>query len=217
MLGHYVRVQEAAALLGVATPTIRWYCSQGLLPTYWIGRGQMGHRRFLYSDVSDLAQQLGRTVVPEREWATSEEWGLKIISEYLGLSGKFLVDAGFIESTAKLTWDAVKRLEQEIYGQDGEIADGETHGGRHHTHEGRFPHQHRIAELGQGQHPRGNPIVLDPFGPPLRWNLHNVDRMDIIMLNSVKRHLEAHKMDLEEKISEINHRISALTSDPTGE
>jgi excisionase family DNA binding protein len=46
MFGHYLRVQEAALLLGVSPATVRWYSKQYGLQAYRIGQGQIQHRRF---------------------------------------------------------------------------------------------------------------------------------------------------------------------------
>lgn len=57
MVGHYVRVQDAAAFLGVSPATIRWYSLRGWLLPQWVGRGRVAHRRFLYADLQRVAHR----------------------------------------------------------------------------------------------------------------------------------------------------------------
>jgi hypothetical protein len=183
-MGHYLRVQEAASLLGVAPTTVRWYCTQDWLPTYWVGRGQVGHRRFLYSDVEALGKRLGRVIPPEKDWSVQSEWDVSALSEYLGLSTKFLTSIGVAQPGMKFTRDEVQQVESEIYGRteesygktedkeeerelqmetDGGMMGARKHGRREHNHGGRehrggpgFSH-HGPWGFGPNRDPRLNP------------------------------------------------------------
>ena len=234
MPGHYLRVQEAASLLGVAPPTIRWYCSQGLLPTYWIGRGQTGHRRFSYADVAALGAHLGRSVPPEKTWDLASPWNLKRIAEYLGLSDKFLISTGAAASAVELSWPELQDLERRIYGdhpdkaeeeradnmnQEQEaMADGNGHEHAHRHGRGHRQHchcqdpQHR-GDRGPGFGPRngaGRPPMFGAWASQMNWQnamTPPVDPTDLLALKSAKRHLEAQREDLEDQIAELTRQI----------
>jgi len=217
MMGHYLRVQEAASLLGVAPTTIRWYCAQGLLPMFWIGRGQTGHRRFLYSDVEALGKHQGRSLPPEKTWDRDSIWNLKAIAEYLGLSDKFLIGTGLVASGAEMAWGDLQQLEREIYDNKANETDEENgddmvnesmmenpmfnkgHGNRDHVH-GHHPHK--------GGHWMGAHNFA-PWTSRMRWQPSTMDPTDLLALKSAKRHLEAQKADLEDLITELTRKIES--------
>ncbi len=224
--GHYLRVQEAASLLGVAPPTIRWYCSQGMLPTYWIGRGTTGHRRFLYQDVETLARELGRGIPAERVWDREGVWKLKDAALYLGLSTKFLVDGGFVKSGVELTWEQLQEVERSIYGDkydaahetdftkgtgDDEVEHNSMDGmrGCKHGHGMHDP----MERLDRRSRPefgrRANGRMIPPWPPMSPWQASKIDPTDLLALKSAKRHLEAQKADIEDQIEDLVRKIES--------
>ena len=219
MPGHYLRVQEAASLLGVAPPTIRWYCGQGMLPAYWIGRGQTGHRRFLYADVARLGKRLGRIVPAERAWDPDARLTLREAAEYLGLSDKFLVGAGFAASGAGMSWAELKDLERAVYGDGAGVDSGEREtgeeGGESEVEHEEANMRERHGDRRPGHHARRGPgawwmqgaSACEPWQAPARWRTEEVDPADLLALKSAKRHLEARRADLEDQIAELTRQI----------
>lgn len=232
-MGHYLRVQEAASLLGVAPTTIRWYCAQGWLPTYWVGRGQVGHRRFLYSDVEALGKRLGRVIPPEKDWSVQSEWDVSALSEYLGLSAKFVVSIGVVQTGMKFTWEQVQEIEREIYGsanhdqeevEESQMnTEGNTMGA--HDHHGEGPWRHARGHRGDfgfmhhgprgfnpNRDPRWDPRVrldrraISGWGATQDW-LDSMDATNLLALKQSLRHLEAQKLDLEDVIAELKKKI----------
>jgi excisionase family DNA binding protein len=104
MVGHYLRVQDAARLLDVSPATIRRYSLQGWLPAYRVGHGPGGHRRFLYADLQTLARRTGRFIPNEPEWDQGQSLTVDHLAQYLGLSVRYLLVSrmGFIRGGVEL-------------------------------------------------------------------------------------------------------------------
>lgn len=231
MAGHYLRVQEAASLLGVAPTTIRWYCAQGWLLTYWVGRGQVGHRRFLYADVEELGNRLGRVIPPEKDWSAIAEWDVSLLAQYLGLSTKFLSGTGVTQTGDHLNWEKVQAVEQAIYGAENQgqkeaededmsmeerkkdkgfqfdnQAKWQQHGVKHgpgfNGGPHQFPHGFRSAFGGAGRR------AMEAWGNGSDWfDLEHIDPTNLLALRRALRHLETRKLDLEDQIAELKKKI----------
>lgn len=205
MRGHYLRVQDAAELLGVSPATIRWYSLQGWLPTYRVGRGQVAHRRFRYADVKVLAERTGRFIPDEPRWDSSTAIDLDMAAQYLGLSPRYLVDGGWLKPGDQLGWDDLVRLERKIYPAPEPLewmAGDEKKEG--------LPMMSSAAERGCGCGPRAMKGMHGPMrGHGPKWGLSEPgENASLLALRRAKRHLEVEKADLEDQIAEIDRRIA---------
>ncbi len=203
MTGRYLRVQEAAALLGVSPVTMRWYSLQGWLPTYRVGRGRVSHRRFRYSDVQAMARRTGRFLPNEPRWDPTVPITLEMAAQYLGLSARYLIETGWAISGTVMTWDDLVTLEGQIYA----TAEESTVTGKIMHEDGGMPKMQMMMErCGCGPHAHGG-----HHGGPRSTGWPETDRpqedASLIALRRAKRHLEASKADLEDQITEIEERI----------
>jgi excisionase family DNA binding protein len=218
MAGHYLRVGEAAELLGVSPATIRWYAWRGWLPTWRVGRGRLSHRRIRYPDLVRLAEQTGRFIPEEPKWDPTVPISLEMAAQYLGLSARFLVDGGFLRPGAVLTWDELKALERRIFQPEenpGVLPPSDTavplrkeesmmmHDCAMGPHGGMGPG--RGMGMGFGG-PRGRGVRRHgwPNPPP-----EPPEGASLLALRRAKRHLEAQRADLDDQIAELERRIRA--------
>ena len=223
MAGRYLRVQEAAALLGVSPVTIRWYSRQGWLPTYRVGRGQVAHRRFRYADIEAVARRTGRFLAAEPRWETTVPVTLDMAAYYLGLSARYLIETGAATTGARMTWEDLIDLEHQIYGTTPAVADPTQHvqekedkpmrmmmercGSGPHGTEGDRPMGPMMRErCGCGPRGRGGPGREEKGAG---WPEADRPRDDasLLMLRRAQRHLETQRADLEDQIAEIAERI----------
>ncbi len=222
VLGHYLRVQEAAALLGVAPPTIRWYSAQGWLPSYRIGRGQVAHRRFLYKDVENLAVQLGRPIPEEPVWDENVPVTREMAAQYLALSPRYLTEAGLVNPGQQFTWEQLQDLACQVY-QQAEAGRATESGTQGTTAPADHKEESTMAGMAAGMHMHGpgrRGFVGGP-GPWGRqgwggegwsgegWGFSTPDPTDLLALKAAKRHLEAHKADIEDRIAQIDKMIAS--------
>lgn len=202
MTGRYLRVQEAAALLGVSPATMRWYSLQGWLPTYRVGRGRVSHRRFRYSDLQAVARRTGRFLAEEPRWDPTVPVTLEMAAQYLGLSARYLVETGWAVPGAVMTWEDLVALERQIYS----TAEVSSASGPTVYKDGEIPMMQMMMErcsCGPQTHGRHH------GGPRSGWPEADRPQEDasIIALRRAKRHLETQKADLEDQIAEIEERI----------
>ncbi|HBQ95902.1 MAG TPA: hypothetical protein DD856_13500 [Sulfobacillus sp.] len=203
MVGHYVRVQDAANLLGVSPVTIRWYSQQGWLPSYRVGRGRVHHRRFKYADVQALAQRTGRFIPEEPEWDKSRNVSTEMAAQYLGLSSRYLLEAGWLKTGENLSWQELKDVENRIYPDpENSLANGHEEGGltmldNREGHPGGCGWHGVFGSRGRGP---GRP----------KWESADIPghEASLLALRRAKRHLEARKADLEDQIQELEKRIA---------
>ena len=204
MTGRYLRVQEAAALLGVSPATMRWYSLQGWLPTYRVGRGRVSHRRFRYADLQAVARRTGRFLADEPRWDPTVPITLDMAAQYLGLSARYLVETGWAATGTVMTWDDLVALERQIYAKAEEpMVSGTT------MHkDGEMPVMQMMMErCGCSPHAHGG-----HHGRPRSTGWPETDHpqedASLIALRRAKRHLEARKADLEDQIAELDERIN---------
>lgn len=203
MAGHYLRVQEAAALLGVSGATIRWYSLQGWLPTYRVGRGRVSHRRFRYTDVQAVARRTGRFLADEPRWDPTVPITLEMAAQYLGLSARYLVEAGWWLSGAVMPWEQLTALEQQIY----PAAEGPGAPDPIAQKDGGIPMMQMMMDrrCGCGKHAEGGGRGTTSPGWPAADR--PPDDANLMALRRAKRHLEARRADLEDEIAELEQRI----------
>ena len=202
MPGRYLRVHEAAALLGVSPTTIHWYSRRGWLPTYRVGRGRVAHRRFRYADVQAVARRTGRFLGDEPRWDPTVPVTLDMAAEYLGLSARYLVNTGWVASGVVLTWDDLVVLERRIY----VTAEVHSASNRRVHKEGESPMRPMMMErCGGGGRAHGGPHG----GMRPGWPEANRPPEDasLMALRRTKRHLETQKADLEDQLAELEERI----------
>lgn len=213
MTGHYVRVNEAAALLGVSPATIRWYTLQGWLPAYRIGRGRVEHRRFRYEDIRRVGFRTGKFLPEEPEWDRTVPISLDMASRYLALSPRYLVESGWASPGSFFTWDELTALERRVYPETGEIAPDAPPPGE----EGKPDMMHPMSE--DGHHRRGPHRMRPPMGwfagGPGGWPAAEPpENASLLALRRMKRHLETRKADLEDEIAELERRIASHPDNP---
>lgn len=226
-IGHYLRVQEAAALLGVTPATIRWYVYQGWLPAYRVGRGRLTHRRFCYPDLVQVAARTGRFIPAEPAWPHDLPITVGMAARYLGLSDRYLLQAGWLRPGAVLRWEDLQELERRIYRPEVDtstpppiagppVADptgkeSETMGMGHamgrmgaFDEEGMVGGRHCHGRMGPGH---GGPR----WGRRGGWPETDLpgEGASLLALRRAKRHLEARKADLEDQLAELERRIQA--------
>lgn len=197
---RYLRVNEAAELLGVAPVTVRWYAAQGKLPVYRVGRG-IGHRRFRYADVEHLALTLDRVIESEWPWDRSIPVTRQMAAQYLGLSSRYLSEEGHWPSGETRSFAELEALEVVIYKEP--------------QREGRAPgkkEEDMWDTQGMGMHHRHG---HGRGGCPGRgWmRSETLEEADSLTLRSMKRHLEAAKADIEDRLAEIGKRIHTPEED----
>ena len=209
MIGHYLRVQDAAELLGVSPVTIRWYSQQGWLPTYRVGRGRVSHRRFKYGDIMALARRTGRFVPEEPQWDQTSDISLEMAAQYLGLSSRYLVDSGWLEPSVRMKWSDLASLESRIYPEPDRTLNDETE-------ERGLPMLGNAAEQQCGCGGRGGHGSHGGMGGRMHgrggsgWEQSEMPSQEasLLALRRAKRHLEAKKADLEDQIQELEQRIA---------
>jgi excisionase family DNA binding protein len=211
MPGHYLRVGEAAALLGVSPATVRWYAARGWLPTWRVGRGQVAHRRIRYPDLVRLAGQTGRFVPEEPRWDPTVPVTVEMAGQYLGLSARFLVDGGFVRAGAVLSWEELQALERRIFAPDAPVRDADATPPR--------GEEYSMMRYEGAMGPHG-PLGPGPgLGPPRGrgWRRHGwpgaavapPEGASLLALRRAKRHLETLRADLDDQIAELERRIQA--------
>ena len=203
MAGRYLRVQEAAALLGVSPVTIRWYSRQGWLPTYRVGRGQVAHRRFRYADIEAVARRTGRFLPAEPRWDATVPVTLDMAAHYLGLSARYLIETGAAATGTQMTWEDLAGLEHQIYGTTPAVADT----AQHIQEKGDKPMGPMMRErCGCGPRARGGRFREEKAAG---WPEADRPRDDasLLTLRRAQRHLETQRADLEDQIGEIAERI----------
>ncbi len=209
MVGHYVRVQEASALLGVSAATIRWYSLQGWLPTYRVGRGQVAHRRFRYPDLQRVAARTGRYLVDEPAWNRTVPITVEMAAQYLGLSPRYLTATGVMPGTV-FSWDGLMALEQQVYSCPQEPGDGPD------AVKEDIPMM-KERMMGQACGCRGGkttPVPLEAESAAVAkggWPSTELpaEGASLLALRRTRRHLEVQKADLEDQLAELERRIQA--------
>lgn len=200
MFGHYVRVQEAARILGVSPATIRWYSLQGWLPTYRVGRGAVAHRRFRYQDVQAVAVRTGRFVPDEPRWDQAVPITIDMAAQYLGLSARYLTESGLVRGGQVLNWDDLCDLEQHIYGpairKEGPSM---------------MMTEPMMEQCGCRMGKRGaSPNKSGAMGASKdRWPTDELppNEASLMVLRRAQRHLATQKADLEDQLAELERRI----------
>ena len=207
MTGHYVRVQEAAALLGVSPATIRWYSLQEWLPTYRVGRGQIGHRRFRYPDLQRVAARTGRFLPDEAAWDQTVPISVEMAAQYLGLSARYLIETHTLAPGQVMEWESLMRLERDLYPEPA-AAGHQTD----FTKEEYPVMPERMMMRGGcrcGSGPRGKSHGRERAAAPDGWPVSELpgDDASLMTLRRLHRHLAVQKADLEDQLAELDKRI----------
>ncbi len=210
MIGHYVRVQEAAAMLGVSPATIRWYSHAGWLPTYRVGRGQVPHRRFRYGDLRVVARRTGKFLPDEPTWDRTVPITVEMAGQYLALSPRYLVDAGWMKPGAVIAWEELEQLEGRIYGEP----EGQEPAAQAKEEKGGASMMQEMMERGCGCGPRGRGRGFmggaGRMGPgAMGWPDADqpAEAASLLALRRARRHLEAQRADIEDQIADLDRRI----------
>lgn len=202
----YLRVSDAAALLRVAPVTVRSYCARGYLNAYRIGRGSVAHRRLPYQQVEALANALRRSL-PPTEWLEGDLLDQDEVATFLGLSVRYLRDEGLLQPGQRLTFEQLKSLESTIYGRAGRESEASTMQGM----------QHQGMGMGRMAGAQGSCCGMGPGCGP-KWMATSAiaewENADTLTLRSWKRHLEALKADIQDRLSKLEHLLARSKSSP---
>lgn len=208
IIGHYVRVQEAAALLGVSPATIRWYSLHGWLPTYRVGRGQVAHRRFLYTDLQRVATRTGRFLPDEPGWDSTVPITIEMAAQYLGLSARYLIETGWMKPGMILAWKDLMALEQQIYRVPAESLD------RSDNSKEAIPMMMEPLMMNKRCGCQSGNMAQSSEAAPATgtkggWPSADLppEGASLLALRRMKRHLEVQKSDLEDQLAELERRI----------
>lgn len=205
MVGHYVRVQEAAHILGVSPATIRWYSLQGWLPTYRVGRGAVAHRRFRYHDLHGVAVRTGRFVPDELRWDQTVPITTEMAAQYLGLSARYLTMIGLVTAGQILSWDDLLDLEQRIYAPTTRVPDA-SNSLEEET-------SMMMEQCGCRSGKRGASLGNADAGIAAKgkWPTDDLppNEASLMVLRRTQRHLATQKADLEDQLAELERRIQA--------
>lgn len=209
MIGHYVRVQEAAALLGVSPATIRWYSLQGWLPTYRVGRGQVAHRRFRYPDLQRVAGRTGRFLLDEPAWDRTVPITPEMAAQYLGLSTRYLTEAGVLTPGMLLSWETLMVIEHQIYPAPSQLVDRSDS-----SKEARPMMMERMMmnkDCGCRSGKMAETPAKDASATTAKggWPLEDLpsEGASLLALRRTQRHLAVQKADLEDQLAELERRI----------
>ncbi len=208
MFGHYVRVQEAARILGVSPATIRWYSLQGWLPTYRVGRGVVAHRRFRYQDVQGVAARTGRFVPDEPHWDQTVPITIDMAAQYLGLSARYLTESGLVRGGQVLSWDDLFNLEQHIYGPASSVpAESELRKEEPSMMMTEPMMEQCGCRMGKQGASRNEAGAMRASKG--RWPTDELppNEASLMVLRRAQRHLATQKADLEDQLAELERRI----------
>ncbi len=211
MVGHYVRVQEASALLGVSPATIRWYSLQGWLPTYRVGRGQVAHRRFRYPDLQHVAIRTGRYVADEPAWDRTVPITVEMAAQYLGLSARYLTETGAMSPGTVLNWEGLTALEQQVYPGPEEPWDGTDSLKEAIPMMREQMMMNRACGCRGGRTAPASGEAESAATPKGGWPSVDLpaEGASLLALRRTRRHLEVQKADLEDQLAELERRIQA--------
>lgn len=210
MIGHYVRVQEAAALLGVSPATVRWYSLQGWLPTYRVGRGQVAHRRFCYVDLRRVAARTGRYLPAEPAWDRTVPITAEMAAQYLGLSARYLAEIRAMTSETVVSWAGLMALEQQIYpGPETRWNDADASKEAIPMMRERMMNPDCGCRGGRRAPASGEPGSMGSAKGG--WPAADLpaEGASLLALRRTRRHLEVQKADLEDQLAELDRRIQA--------
>ncbi|MDA8205788.1 MAG: excisionase [Thermaerobacter sp.] len=181
-------------------PTLRRWVQNGDVTAFRLSEG--GHRRVPYDEVVRLSKKLDRESPPLLEPIRgSDTYRVEDAAEYLGVSARFLRDQGLslsqggtVTGADILGWEALLYTADwiEPEGWKGEI--GMPRYGMHHHAMGRGPDSFGMHD-GPG------------FGP---WEVDWDDRRphSVLWLRSMKRHLEARKADIEDRLEWVEDQLN---------
>lgn len=211
MIGHYVRVQEAAALLGVSPPTVRWYSLQGWLPTYRVGRGRVAHRRFCYADLQRVAARTGRYMPDEPAWDRTLPITADMAAQYLGLSTRYLTEIGAMTSETVLSWEGLTALEQQVYPAPEKPWQHDADDSKEVIPMMMERMMNQDCGCRRGRRDSVSGGAPSTGAVKGGWPAVDVpaEGASLLALRRARRHLEVQKADLEDQLAELDRRIQA--------
>jgi excisionase family DNA binding protein len=199
MVPKYWPIQRVSRELQVPAPTLRRWIENGSVHAYRLADG--GHRRLPYDEVARLARELRRGELPKAgEIQPSHTYRLDEAAEYLGVSARFLWNqrlslsqGGTVTGSDVLAWEALlysdeteEMAEEDGFGLKG---DGEMSGYGMHRH---------------GPGPRSEGFGWGPRH--MEWDDEHRPH-SALWLRSMKRHLEARKADIEDRLDWVEEQL----------
>ncbi|MCY0880000.1 MAG: excisionase family DNA-binding protein [Firmicutes bacterium] len=212
MVPKYWSVQEVCEALNVRPPTLRRWLVTGEVQSLRLSGGS--HRRIPYDEVARLAKVVGQAIPALEPLKPDGRYRLEEAATYLGVSVRFLrnqelslTQGGEVTGSDILGWEAVLyRSEEETtkisladeWAREDE-EDTMSHYGMHRR--GHGPMGGRGFYGGPG------------WGP---WD-HEDDSdrpHSVLWLRSMKRHLEARKADIEDRLAWVEEQLKRAEKNP---
>ncbi|PSR22796.1 MAG: excisionase [Sulfobacillus acidophilus] len=200
MVPKYWPIQRVSRELQVPAPTLRRWIENGSVHAYRLADG--GHRRVPYEEVARLAKELGQgQLAAASEIRPDHTYRLEEAAEYLGVSSRFLWNqrlslsqGGQVTGSDVLAWEALLYSDEtedigetDSFGLEG---DGEMSGYGMHRH---------------GPGPRGGGFGWGPRH--MDWDEEDHRAHSALWLRSMKRHLEARKADIEDRLNWVEEQL----------
>lgn len=214
----YWPLEMVARRLGLKPPTLRRWVDEGRIRAVRLG-GTGGHRRIPYQEVARLAAERGEPQWPPLEAPDpAARYRVGEAAFYLGVSPRFLWNAGFLASQGGLLTGAdILALESSLYdpgaqatpvGPEPWPAEDDTEGGEDimHGHHG----MHGGMRGGMGRGSMGGPMAASAWGGrggPCWQDWDAEDSHSVLWLRSMKRHLEARKADIEDRLAWVEEAL----------
>lgn len=214
MQQKYWSILEAAHRLGLRPSTLRRWVEEGrVLAVRLAGPG--GHRRIPYMELALLAEQRGETWPPLEPLVPDASYRVADAARYLGVSARFLWNTGLLESQGgKLTGADLLALENAIYAADNGMAPlrQATQDTRTEGKGSRMMMRHGMGPMGRVPTGRMGPWWMGAFGPgagPHAWWSDWEEEVphSALWLRSMKRHLEAMRADIEDRLRWVEEQL----------
>lgn len=204
MVPKYWSIHRVSDELQVPAPTLRRWIDNGTVHAFRLSDG--GHRRLPYDEVARLARELGHAELPKVSaiWP-HHSYRLDEAAEYLGVSTRFLWNqrlslsqGGTVTGSDVLAWEALLYAEE-----TEEFAEPES-----------MALKGEVDMSGYGMHRHGPRSEGFGFGPGrMDWDDDHRPH-SALWLRSMKRHLEARKADIEDRLEWVEEQLRKAEEHP---
>ena len=204
MVPKYWTIQQVAERLAMPAPTVRLWVKEGRIKAF---RLQSGHRRIGHDELDRLCRALGRPNLPMLATLdATQSYRLEEASEYLGISARYLRNSGLsLSQGGTVTGGDIASWETMLYRTD-ETPEHDQEGDEEMPHFG--PH-HRNFEGG----PEGFFMHRGPWFGPFANGWDDDRPHSVLWLRSMKRHLEAQKADIEDRLQWVEEELKKAEPD----
>jgi excisionase family DNA binding protein len=201
----YWSVQAVCEALDLRPVTLRRWLVTGEVQSVRLGQGS--HRRIPYDEVQRLANTVGKSIPALEPLQADARYRLDDAAIYLGVSMRFLrnqelslTQGGEVTGSDILGWESV------LYrpGDSSEAASDDDWG---------MGEEDIMSHYGMHRHGRGPMGGRGFYGGP--WDSYDeVERPhSVLWLRSMKRHLEARKADIEDRLAWVEEQLQRTEKD----